>query len=117
LRATAGLKPLDAAARDLFARPLTAQELAAFDAVVFDPPRAGAAAQAVEIAKSPVRRVVAVSCSAQSFARDAAILVNSGFATKKITPVDQFRFAPHVEIVAVFSRGDGQKRPKRSLLG
>jgi 23S rRNA (uracil1939-C5)-methyltransferase len=117
VRATAGLKPLDAAARDLFARPLTAQELAAFDAVVFDPPRAGAAAQAVEIAKSPVRRVVAVSCSAQSFARDAAILVNSGFATKKITPVDQFRFAPHVEIVAVFSRGEGQKRPKRSLLG
>ncbi|GLI91581.1 class I SAM-dependent RNA methyltransferase [Methylocystis echinoides] len=117
VRATAGLKPLDAAARDLFARPLTAQELAAFDAVVFDPPRAGAAAQAAEIAKSPVRRVVAVSCSAQSFARDAAILVNNGFATKKITPVDQFRFAPHVEIVAVFSRGEGQKRPKRSLLG
>ncbi len=116
-RATPGLKPLEGAARDLFARPLAAQELSTFDAVVFDPPRAGAAAQATEIAKSKVRRVVAVSCSAQSFARDAAILIKGGFETKKITPVDQFRFAPHVEIVAVFSRAEGLKRPKRSLLG
>jgi 23S rRNA (uracil1939-C5)-methyltransferase len=61
--------------------------------------------------------VVAVSCSAQSFARDAAILIKGGFETKKITPVDQFRFSLHVEIVATFSRGDGQKRAKRSLLG
>ncbi|MGJ0509144.1 MAG: class I SAM-dependent RNA methyltransferase [Methylocystis sp.] len=116
-RATSGLKPLGGAARDLFARPLTAQELAPFDCVVFDPPRAGAPTQAMEIARSPLRRVVAVSCNAQSFARDAAILVNGGFAAKNITPVDQFRYAPHVEIVAVFSRGEGQKRPKRSLLG
>jgi 23S rRNA (uracil1939-C5)-methyltransferase len=116
-RVTSGLKPLDGAARDLFARPLTSQELEPFDAVVFDPPRVGAIAQASELAKSKVRRVVAVSCSAQSFARDSAILIKGGFATKKITPVDQFRFAPHVEIVAVFSRGEGQKRPKRSLLG
>ena len=94
-----------------------APELAPFDAVVFDPPRAGAMAQATEIAKSKVRGVVAVSCSAQSFARDAAILIKGGFETKKITPVDQFRFSPHVEIVATFSRGDGQKRAKRSLLG
>ena len=116
-RVTSGLKPLDGAARDLFERPLTGPELAPFDAVVFDPPRAGAMAQATEIAKSKVRRVVAVSCSAQSFARDAAILIKGGFETKKITPVDQFRFSPHVEIVATFSRGDGQKRAKRSLLG
>jgi 23S rRNA (uracil1939-C5)-methyltransferase len=116
-RVASGLKPLDGAARDLFERPLTAPELEPFDAVVFDPPRAGAMAQATEIAKSRVRRVVAVSCSAQSFARDAAILVKGGFETKKITPVDQFRFSPHVEIVATFSRGDGQKRSKRSLLG
>ncbi len=116
-RVTSGLKPLDGAARDLFERPLTGPELAPFDAVVFDPPRAGAMAQATEIAKSKVRGVVAVSCSAQSFARDAAILIKGGFETKKITPVDQFRFSPHVEIVATFSRGDGQKRAKRSLLG
>lgn len=116
-RAASGLKPLDAAARDLFARPLSAQELAPFDAVVFDPPRAGALAQATEIAKSPLKLVVAVSCNAQSFARDAAILISGGFSARRIVPVDQFRYAPHVEIVAIFSRGDGQKRPKRSLLG
>ncbi|WP_442754955.1 class I SAM-dependent RNA methyltransferase [Methylocystis sp. JAN1] len=116
-RAAAGLKPLDGAARDLFARPLTAQELAPFDAVVFDPPRAGALAQAKEIAGSRVRTAVAVSCSAQSFARDAAILLSGGFSVGCVVPIDQFRHAPHVEIVAVFSRGDGRKRPKRGLLG
>jgi 23S rRNA (uracil1939-C5)-methyltransferase len=116
-RGAAGLKPLDGAARDLFERPLSAQELAPFDAVVFDPPRAGALAQAGEIARSQVKTVVAVSCSAQSFARDAAILLKGGYSVTRIVPVDQFRHSPHVEIVAIFSRGEGQKRPKRGLLG
>lgn len=115
-RATPGLKPFEGAARDLFARPLTAQELAPFDAVVFDPPRAGAPAQAAEIAKSRIGLAVAVSCNAQSFARDAAILIGAGFAATRIIPVDQFRYAPHVEIIAVFSRHESQKGPKRALL-
>ncbi len=116
-RAAAGLKPLHGEIRDLFARPLTALELSPFDSVVFDPPRAGALAQAAEIAKSEVPLAVAVSCNAQSFARDAAVLISGGFTARRITPVDQFRYAPHVEIVAVFSRRHGQKRAKRSLLG
>ncbi|RTL82384.1 MAG: class I SAM-dependent RNA methyltransferase [Hyphomicrobiales bacterium] len=116
-RAAPGLKPLEGEVRDLFARPLSARELSPFDAVVFDPPRAGALAQATEIAASDVPLAVAVSCNAQSFARDAALLISGGFEVKGITPVDQFRYAPHVEIVAVFSRSSGQKRAKRSLLG
>ncbi|PPD43469.1 MAG: RNA methyltransferase [Methylocystis sp.] len=116
-RAAAGLKPMDGGARDLFARPLSAKELAPFEALVFDPPRAGALAQVTEIAKSEVGVVVAVSCSAQSFARDAAILLTGGYSMGEIVPIDQFRHSPHVEIVAHFSRGDGRKRPKRALLG
>jgi len=116
-RNASGLKPLDGAARDLFSRPLLAEELKAFDAVVFDPPRAGAAAQAREIARSTVKTAVAVSCSAQSFARDAEILLNGGFRVDSVIPIDQFRHSPHVEIVAAFTRGDAQKRPKRGLLG
>lgn len=116
-RAATGLKPLEGEARDLFARPLTALELAAFDVVVFDPPRAGAEAQAREIARSTLEKTVAVSCNAQSFARDAAILIKSGFAVQRIVPVDQFRYSPHVEIVAVFLREAGGRGPKRRLLG
>lgn len=116
-RMAAGLKPLDGAARDLFARPLSAAELEPFDVVVFDPPRAGAMAQAQEIARSQAKTVIAVSCSAQTFARDAAILLKGGFSPGTITPIDQFRHSPHVEIVANFSRGNGPKRPKRRLLG
>ncbi len=116
-RAASGLKPLDGEVRDLFARPLAASELSPYDAVVFDPPRAGAMAQAGEIAKSQISLAVAVSCNAQSFARDAAVLISGGFRAERITPVDQFRYAPHIEIVAVFSRSFGQKRAKRSLLG
>lgn len=113
----AGLRPLEAAARDLFARPLTAQELAPFDAVVFDPPRAGALAQAREIAQSKVKTVVAVSCSAQSFARDAAILFSGGYRLRSVTPVDQFRYSSHVEIIAVFFRENAGAGAKRRLLG
>lgn len=116
-RAAMGFKPLEGEARDLFARPLTAQELACFDVVVFDPPRAGAEAQATELARSTVARAVAVSCHAQSFARDAAILIRGGFAVQRIVPVDQFRYSPHVEIVAVFLREAGGRGPKRRLLG
>lgn len=98
------LKPLRAEARDLFARPLTARELKPFDAVVFDPPRAGAAAQAAEIGKSAVACVIGVSCNPQSFARDAALLAAGGYELRKVTPVDQFVYSPHVELVGVFAR-------------
>ena len=84
--ATPGLRALEGVTRDLFTRPLSASELNGFDAVVFDPPRAGAAAQAAEIARSEAPIVVAVSCHAQSFARDAAILLKGGYVIREITP-------------------------------
>jgi 23S rRNA (uracil1939-C5)-methyltransferase len=101
---TAGLKPVEAQTRDLFRRPFMANELKIFDAVVFDPPRQGAEAQARELARSPVPIVVAVSCDAVTFARDARILLGGGYKLAIITPVDQFRYSHHVEIVAKFER-------------
>jgi 23S rRNA (uracil1939-C5)-methyltransferase len=99
-----GIKPLATETRDLFKRPLTPLELSAFDAVVLDPPRAGAEAQAKALAASKVRRVAYVSCDAASFARDAAILAAGGFIPGMVTPVDQFLFSSHIELVAGFSR-------------
>ncbi len=101
---TSGLKPVDAQTRDLFRRPFMAAELKAFDAVVFDPPRQGAEAQAHELAKSKMATVVAVSCDAATFARDAHILVDGGYKLARVTPVDQFRYSAHVELVAKFER-------------
>ncbi|PWB94050.1 class I SAM-dependent RNA methyltransferase [Methylosinus sporium] len=114
-RTARGLRPISAQARDLFRRPLDVQELNAFDAVVFDPPRAGAMAQAQALAASTVRRIVAVSCDPQSFARDAAILSKGGYAAKFITPIDQFRHSPHLELVALFERA-AEAAPRRRLL-
>ncbi len=95
-----GLKPIEAATRDLFRRPLMASELKGFDAVVFDPPRQGAERQAQELGKSGVRTIVAVSCNSNTFARDVRLLVEGGYKVEEITPVDQFRYSHHVEIVA-----------------
>lgn len=103
-RATPGLKRVTAEARDLFRRPLTPKELERFDAVVFDPPRAGAEAQARALAASKVKTVVAVSCNAATLARDAAILIAGGYRLVAATPVDQFRHSAHVEAVATFTR-------------
>jgi 23S rRNA (uracil1939-C5)-methyltransferase len=102
--ATAGLKPLKAEARDLFRRPLMPQELRDYDAVVFDPPRQGAQAQSLQLAASKVPVVVAVSCNVATFARDARILVDGGYRIETVTPIDQFRHTPHVELVARFKR-------------
>jgi 23S rRNA (uracil1939-C5)-methyltransferase len=102
--ATSGLKPVKAEARDLFRRPLMPQELRDYDAVVFDPPRQGAQAQALQLAASKVPVVVAVSCNVATFARDARILVDGGYTIEGVTPVDQFRHTPHVELVARFTR-------------
>ncbi|MEQ8966890.1 MAG: class I SAM-dependent RNA methyltransferase [Azospirillaceae bacterium] len=92
------------ARRDLARDPLSHGELAGFDAVVFDPPRAGAKEQAGEIAASPVPVVVAVSCNPASFARDARLLVDGGYRLESALPVDQFLWSPHLEVAAVFRR-------------
>ena len=97
---TAGLKPVMAEARDLFRRPLAGLELKSFGAVLFDPPRQGAQAQAGALATSAVPIVVAVSCNPATFARDARILVDGGYRLTRVTPIDQFRYSQHVEIVA-----------------
>lgn len=99
-----GLKAIDAETRDLFRRPLLAEEMRGLDAVLFDPPRAGAEAQAVEIARSKVARAVGVSCNPLTFVRDARILADAGFSLDSVTPIDQFLWSSHVELVAVFSR-------------
>lgn len=119
--AARGLRPVASEARDLFHRPLGREELKGFDAVVFDPPRAGALAQSRELAASAVPTLVAVSCNAASFARDMRVLVDGGYRLESITPIDQFRYAPHVEIVAILrkpSRGKQAGRARaRRLLG
>jgi 23S rRNA (uracil1939-C5)-methyltransferase len=99
-----GLKPIATLRRDLMREPLSWQELNAFDAVVFDPPRAGAIAQAAALAKSRVPRVVAVSCNPATFARDARALIDGGYRLTRVVPLDQFVYSPHVELVAWFSR-------------
>ena len=99
-----GLKTITAEARDLFRRPLLAEDMKGLDAIVFDPPRVGAEIQSQEIARSKVARAVAVSCNPQTFIRDAKILVNAGFSLDSVTPIDQFLWSPHVELVGVFSR-------------
>ena len=98
------IHPLRAEMRDLFERPLTAKELKGFDAVVFDPPRAGASAQATEIANSAVPRVIGVSCNPATFARDAGLLAAGGYQLLEVTPVDQFVYSPHIELVGVFAK-------------
>ncbi len=100
----AGLKPIETATRDLFKDPLARAELKKIDTVVFDPPRQGALAQARALAESAVPLVVAVSCNAGTFARDAAELVRGGYKLAEVTPVDQFRYSEHVEIVARLER-------------
>lgn len=102
--ATPGIKPITAEARDLVRRPVLGAELAKTEVVVIDPPRAGAAEQTAEIAKSKVVKVVGVSCNPQTFAKDARTLVEAGFRLEKVLPVDQFVWSPHIELVGVFSR-------------
>jgi 23S rRNA (uracil1939-C5)-methyltransferase len=104
VRHAQGLKPVTPLRRNLFKEPLAAHELDAFDHIVFDPPRQGAEAQARELARSRVRRVIAISCCPATFARDAAILVEGGYLLKEVLPVDQFKWSAHVELAAVFAR-------------
>lgn len=90
--------------RDLFRDPLVPFDLNRFQAVVFDPPRAGAQAQAAQIAASAVPRVVGVSCNPLSFARDAQVLIDGGYRLTDILPVDQFLWSAHMELVGWFQR-------------
>ena len=103
-RATSGLKPLKAERRDLFRRPLAAFELNSFDAVVIDPPRAGAPAQIEQIAESKLSRLIYVSCSPATFARDARTLIDKGFRLGPVTPLDQFLWSAQLELVAIFEK-------------
>jgi 23S rRNA (uracil1939-C5)-methyltransferase len=97
--------PVTAETRDLQRRPLMADDLKALDAVIFDPPRAGAPVQAGHLATSQVARVIAVSCNPATFARDARTLVDGGYKLVRVTPVDQFTWSAHVELVALFEKG------------
>ena len=102
--ARAGMPRLTSECRDLDARPLAGDELARFDAVVLDPPRAGAKAQSAALAASAVPRIVAISCNPATFARDARLLVDGGYRLTRVLPLDQFVWSPHVELVARFER-------------
>jgi 23S rRNA (uracil1939-C5)-methyltransferase len=104
VRRAKGLKRIATERRDLFAFPLSPAELASFDGVVFDPPRAGAKAQAAALAASKVPRVAAVSCNPASFARDARILVHGGYVLERVVPIDQFVYSAETEVVGLFSR-------------
>ncbi|MGR9134647.1 class I SAM-dependent RNA methyltransferase [Rhizobium leguminosarum] len=103
-RNTQGLKPVTVEKRDLFRRPLMTQEFKPYDAVVFDPPRAGAEFQCQELARSGVKKIVAVSCNPLTLARDLAILVEGGYRITQVTPIDQFLWTSHVEVVATLEK-------------
>jgi 23S rRNA (uracil1939-C5)-methyltransferase len=113
-RRTGGLKPVTTEARDLFKRPLRPDELDGFDAVVVDPPRAGARAQVQLVAQSRVGRLAYVSCNPETFARDAAILTHAGFHLTGVKPVDQFLWSTHIELVGAFERKPGWSRRRKN---
>lgn len=103
-RNTQGLKKIDILHRDLFRRPLSHLELKDFDAIVLDPPRAGALAQCQMIAASKVRKLIYVSCNPNTFGRDAKVLMEGGYTLKTIKPVGQFLWSHHVELASVFEK-------------
>jgi 23S rRNA (uracil1939-C5)-methyltransferase len=91
--------------RDLYRRPLDAEELARFEAVILDPPRAGAAEQVRALAGSAAKRIAYISCNPATFGRDAKTLVDGGYSLDWVRPVGQFRWSTHVELAACFTRG------------
>lgn len=102
-RKAPGLKPVSVETRDLYRRPLLPDELARFDAVVLDPPRAGAEAQVAELAQAKVARIAYVSCNPITFARDAKVLVDAGYDLNRVQVIDQFRWSAHTELAASFT--------------
>jgi 23S rRNA (uracil1939-C5)-methyltransferase len=103
VRHAQGLRPVTTEIRDLFRNPVDAADLARFDGIVIDPPRAGAEAQTAQIAAAQVPRIAMVSCNPVTFARDAAMLIAAGYRLNWVQPVDQFRWSPHVELAASLS--------------
>jgi 23S rRNA (uracil1939-C5)-methyltransferase len=104
VRHTQGIKSVTTSTRDLFRNPVDHTDLKPFNAAIIDPPRAGAEQQVGQLAQSDLRDIAMVSCNPVSFARDAALLCNGGYLLKWIEVVDQFRWSPHIEIVAHFSK-------------
>jgi 23S rRNA (uracil1939-C5)-methyltransferase len=98
------LKQVSVLRRDLLRTPLSSLEMKRFDGAVIDPPRSGARLQAEQIARAPVRKLAYVSCEPASFARDIKVLIEHGFTITRVTPVDQFRWSPHVELVGALER-------------
>lgn len=113
---TPQLRPVTIEARDLFRRPVAGTELDAYDAAIFDPPRAGAEVQAKALAASAVPLIVAVSCNPASFARDVGLLTAAGYELAGVTPFDQFRYSPHVEIIGILRKAAVKSRRNRRLL-
>lgn len=103
-------RPIAAAMQDLYRRPMPATELSQSDVIILNPPRQGAKRQVQQIGMSQARRLIYVGCEPVSFARDAALLIGAGFTLGAVTPVDQFRWAPHVELVATFNRPRAKRR-------
>jgi 23S rRNA (uracil1939-C5)-methyltransferase len=103
-RATSGLKPVTVEKRNLFRRPLNESELSVFDGVCLDPPRAGALEQVRMLARSKVKRTAYVSCDAETFARDARVLIDGGYRLTRVQPVDQFLWSNHIELAASLER-------------
>lgn len=105
-KSAAGLArlPVESVHRDLFRNPLRADELAGFDGVVLDPPRAGARSQVEQVAASGVQRVVYISCNPSSWARDCMMLAEAGYKLQELRPVGQFRWSTHVELASLFTR-------------
>ncbi len=101
---TPNLKQIITRKRDLFIKPLTAEELSRFDAIIIDPPRAGARAQVEQISASDVKQILSVSCNPNTFARDTEILTKNGYSLKKIVPIDQFLYSEHIEIIALIHK-------------
>jgi 23S rRNA (uracil1939-C5)-methyltransferase len=108
-KGASGIKPVKAVRRDLFRNPLGPMELNTYSAAIADPPREGAEAQCKALAASRIGIVVMLSCNPVTFARDAAILLSGGFTLSRLAVFDQFKFSPHVETAAAFTRADSQK--------
>lgn len=108
-KGASGIKPVKAVRRDLFRNPLGPMELNVYSAAIADPPREGAEAQCKALAASRIGAVVMLSCNPVTFARDAAILLSGGFTLSRLAVFDQFKFSPHVETAAVFTRVDSKK--------
>ena len=111
-RSTPGLRPVKTEMRDLFRRPLLPPELERFEAVVMDPPRVGAEAQARQLAAAKIPIVVSVSCDAGSFVRDATILIAGGYRLERVVPIDQFKYSAHLEIVGLFRREQAPRKAR-----